>query len=76
MWNLVFIHMQVKTNFHMKGWADLALKLNIKRKKSVPSDIQTLRSGLKKRGAAAFFQPTSKMLICINFAPHNYTLLD
>ena len=30
--------------------------------KSVSSDIQTLRSGLKKRGAAEFFYPTSKCL--------------
>ena len=31
-------------------------------RKSVSSDIQTLRSGLKKRGAAEFFQPTSKWI--------------
>ena len=29
-------------------------------RKSVSSDIQTLRSGLKKLGAAEFFKPTSK----------------
>ena len=31
-------------------------------RKSVSSDFQTLRSGLKKRGAAEFFRPNSKCL--------------
>ena len=32
-------------------------------KKSVSSDTQTLRSGLKKGGAAEFFKPTSKCFV-------------
>ena len=32
-------------------------------RKNVSSDISTLRSGLKKRGGADFFIPTSKCLI-------------
>ena len=31
-------------------------------RESVSSDIQTLRTGLKKRGAAYFFLPASKCL--------------
>ena len=40
-------------------------------RKSVSSDIQTLRRGLKKRGAAECFKPTSKCLdIWWNTLPH------
>ena len=40
-------------------------------RKSVSSDIQTLKRGLKKRGAAECFKPTSKCLdIWWNTLPH------